>query len=225
MDVQMPVLDGIGATRKIRALEKELPFRQRKGGNRIAIIAMTANAMKGDREHCLEAGMDDYLAKPVNPEELKAKLIKWLPADGKAENTIQRDKNDRAVSANAQTETDGSTEWFDIKGALHRAMGDTTFLKMMLDEFRQQKKSYLENILAALALQDADKMKTEAHTLKGAAANLGLLRISEAALKLENLGRAGNLTEASDVLKQLKGHYQQIDQHIDNIDWNAVLYK
>ena len=223
MDVQMPVLDGIGATKEIRTLEKKSPSGQRKGSDRIAIIAMTANAMKGDRERCLEAGMDDYLAKPVNPEELWAKLIKWLPVDKKAVNTIQKDKNDRAVSANAQAKADGLTEWFDIKGALHRAMGDASFLKMMLDEFRQQKESYLENILAAFASHDADKMKTVAHTLKGAAANLGLLRISEAALLLENLGRAGNLTEASDVFKQLKDHYQQLDQHIDSIDWNAVL--
>jgi two-component system sensor histidine kinase/response regulator len=80
MDVQMPVLDGISATKKIRALEKELRRGQRKNEPRIAIIAMTANAMKGDRQRCLEAGMDDYLAKPVNPEELQAKLVKWLPA-------------------------------------------------------------------------------------------------------------------------------------------------
>jgi signal transduction histidine kinase/DNA-binding response OmpR family regulator len=223
MDVQMPVLDGIGATQEIRTLEKELPFEQRKNSRRIAIIAMTANAMKGDRERCLEAGMDDYLAKPVNPEKLWAKLIQWLPADEKAVTTIQDDQDGQAVSPNVQTKIDGSTEWLDVKGALERAMGDASFLKMMLDEFRQQKESYLENILAALTLQDADKIKKEAHTLKGTAANLGLIQISKAALNLENLGRAGNLTEASDILKQLKGHYQQLDQHIDNIDWNAVL--
>jgi two-component system sensor histidine kinase/response regulator len=223
MDVQMPVLDGIGATQEIRTLEKELPFEQRKNSRRIAIIAMTANAMKGDRERCLEAGMDDYLAKPVNPEKLRAKLIKWLPADEKTAKTIQKDKNDRAVSANAQAKTDGSTEWFDIKGALHRAMGDVSFLKLMLDEFRQQKESYLENIIAAFASQDADKMKKEAQTLKGTAANLGLLRISEAALKLENLGRTKNLTQASDALKYLKGCYEQLDQGMENLDWNLVL--
>jgi CheY-like chemotaxis protein len=93
MDVQMPVLDGIGATQEIRTLEKELPLEQRKNSHRIAIIAMTANAMKGDRERYLEAGMDDYLAKPVDPKKLWAKLVKWLPADGKAAGMIQKDEN------------------------------------------------------------------------------------------------------------------------------------
>ena len=82
MDVQMPVLDGISATQKIRALEKELPAVQR-------------NAMKGDRQRCLEAGMDDYLAKPVNPEELKVKLVKWLPTNA----------NHQAASADAQVKS------------------------------------------------------------------------------------------------------------------------
>jgi CheY-like chemotaxis protein len=63
--------------------DKELPPAQRKNSDRRVIIAMTASAMKGARERCLEAGMDDYLAKSVNPEELKAKLVKWLPAGGK----------------------------------------------------------------------------------------------------------------------------------------------
>ena len=67
MDVQMPVLDGLGAAREIRTLEKEALIDQRD--DHIPIIAMTANAMKGDRERCFDAGMDDYLAKPVNPED------------------------------------------------------------------------------------------------------------------------------------------------------------
>ena len=223
MDVQMPVLDGISATQKIRVLEKELPAEQRKNSRRIAIIAMTANAMKGDRQRCLEAGMDDYLAKPVNPEELKAKLVKWLPADGKEVKMVQKDENHQAASTNSQVKINVSTEYFDIKGALNRAMGDVSFLKMMLDEFRQQKQIYLENILSALESQDADKMKKEAHTLKGTAANLGLLQISQAALELEKLGRAENLKKASDALKHLEGHYEQFDQYMDNLDWNAVL--
>jgi signal transduction histidine kinase len=99
MDVQMPVLDGIGATKKIRALEKELPPEQRTNRDRMVIIAMTANAMKGDRERCLEAGMDDYLVKPVNPEELKAKLVKWLLEGGKTVEMIHEDQNSQAATA------------------------------------------------------------------------------------------------------------------------------
>jgi signal transduction histidine kinase/CheY-like chemotaxis protein len=82
MDIQMPILDGLGATIQIRTLEEEMPLGDRENDEHIPIIAMTANAMKGDRERCLTAGMDDYLTKPVSPEKLRAKLIKWLPNAG-----------------------------------------------------------------------------------------------------------------------------------------------
>jgi signal transduction histidine kinase/DNA-binding response OmpR family regulator len=81
MDVQMPVMDGLCATEKIRAIEHERANEERRNGGLVTIIAMTANAMKGDRQVCMDAGMDDYLAKPVNPEAILAKLRKWLPAD------------------------------------------------------------------------------------------------------------------------------------------------
>ena len=71
MDMQMPVMDGIDATRKIRAMEND------RHGARVPIIAMTANAMQGDRERCLEAGMDDYIAKPIKPDQLFERLSRW----------------------------------------------------------------------------------------------------------------------------------------------------
>lgn len=80
----MLILEGIGATKRNRALEEELPPEQRTNKGRMVIIAM-----KGDRQRCLEASMNDYLAKPVNPEELKAKLVKWLLADGKTVEMIE----------------------------------------------------------------------------------------------------------------------------------------
>ncbi len=83
MDVQMPEMDGLRATEEIRRIESSRFDGAKRGdGGRLPIIAMTANAMKGDREQCLAAGMDDYLAKPINPEELGAKLVQWLDAGG-----------------------------------------------------------------------------------------------------------------------------------------------
>jgi PAS domain S-box-containing protein len=221
MDVQMPVLDGLGATREIRTFEKEAPLYQRN--DHIPIIAMTANAMKGDRERCLDAGMDDYLAKPVNPEDLKAKLAKWLPADGKTVRMIPEAPIDQAAFADSRLKIDVSDEDVDIKGALERTMGDVAFLQRLLNEIRKQKQDYLDKLGAALESEDRDKMIMHAHTLKGAAGNLGLVRLRQAALALEELGKSGDLTGASDLLDQLKDRYQQLDDYVDNLDWNAVL--
>jgi len=81
MDVQMPEMDGIEATRQIRSLQSSIPNHQ------IPIIAMTAHAMQGDREHCIEAGMNDYVTKPVSPQALVEALDKWLPKEKKTEST------------------------------------------------------------------------------------------------------------------------------------------
>jgi CheY-like chemotaxis protein len=75
MDCQMPVMDGFDATKAIRKLEKQQIIKSKKA---ITIIAMTANVMKGDEEKCIECGMDDYLSKPINPNELHSSLVKWL---------------------------------------------------------------------------------------------------------------------------------------------------
>ena len=223
MDVQMPVLDGMSATRKIRALEKELPAEKRKSGDRITIIAMTAGAMKGDQERCLAAGMDDYLAKPVRPEELRAKLVKWLPADGNTLKMVQKDHNGQAGQANPQSPDHALREAIDMKSAIERAMGDVSFFKMMISEFQQQKKDYLQNIHAAIESQDPAKIKMEAHSLKGAAANLGLIQIHKVAMVLEETGDTGKFSEASQALEQLQDHYQHLDQYVSSLDWNALM--
>ena len=93
MDVQMPVMDGLSATKEIRAIENELAIEERRNGGLVPIIAMTANAMKGDRQVCLDAGMDDYLAKPVYPDAVLTKLQKWLPAAQRSSEEKNQDTN------------------------------------------------------------------------------------------------------------------------------------
>ena len=237
MDVQMPVLDGIEATREIRALEKELQahsssprakdsenisacdLRSSTRVRRIPIIAMTANAMKGDRERCLEAGMDDYLAKPVKPEELAAKIKKWLSVDGREVDTKQPDQPVPEPAQIVQSETE---VFYDFKNALHCAMGDVSFLDSMLSEFRQNQQNYFQRIEKAVANQDPEKLKFEAHSLKGVSANLGLKKIQTTAMTLEKMGDSQNLSEAASTIKELKDNFQHFDDYIDNLDWNTI---
>ena len=219
MDVQMPVMDGINAAKKIRSLENELLSKGRRDSSRIILIAMTANAMKGDRQICLDAGMDDYLAKPVSPDALLAKLKKWLPTEEQAMKPMQQDP---PGGTNPPVQEDTAAMAYDFKSALARVMGDVDFLKMMLAEFQQQIESYLQRCDAAITVGDPARLASEAHSLKGASANLGLNGISKTALALEQIGKSQNLSAAPPVLEELKDYFEQLDSYLKQLDWNTL---
>jgi signal transduction histidine kinase/DNA-binding response OmpR family regulator len=219
MDIQMPVMDGLNATKEIRTIENKRSYEKQNKGGRTTIIAMTANAMKGDREVCLDAGMDDYLAKPVNSDVLLAKLKKWLPV---GEQPVQAGPQDPTVLPPPSTKADETAISFDFKAALVRSMGDVSFLKMMLTEFQRKKENYLQRCGEAITADDPVGLKFEAHSLKGAAANLGLNNISETALALEKIGDSQNLSSASVVMEELQAHFQQLDGFLRGVDWNTL---
>jgi signal transduction histidine kinase/CheY-like chemotaxis protein/HPt (histidine-containing phosphotransfer) domain-containing protein len=219
MDIQMPVMDGLNATKEIRAIERERSDNGQKNGGRTIIIAMTANAMKGDRKVCLDAGMDDYMAKPINSDVLLAKLQKWLPA---GEQALKTEPHDPTVLTPPPTKADEAGISFDLQGALVRSMGDVSFLKMMLTEFQRKKENYLQQCSEAITACDPTKLKFEAHSLKGAAANLGLNDISKTALALEKIGDGQNLSAASTAMEELHAHFHQLDGFLSGLDWNAL---
>jgi signal transduction histidine kinase/CheY-like chemotaxis protein/HPt (histidine-containing phosphotransfer) domain-containing protein len=219
MDIQMPVMDGIVAAEQIRAIEQELSLTKQKNRARVTIIAMTANVMKGDRQICLEAGMDDFLAKPVSPDALLAKIQKWLPAD---ENTLKTKGEEPGGAPPSPARLETVAMAYDFKGALGRMAGDVSFLKTMLTDFQHKKESYLQQCADAIAARDPDKLAFEAHGLKGLAANLGLNAISKTALALEQIGKSQNLSTAPTTMDELKSHFQQLDGDLDGLDWNTL---
>ena len=217
MDCQMPVMDGYTATRVLRQREAETT-----GGARVPIIAMTANAMAGDREKCLGAGMDDYLTKPLNRALLEQTLRKWLRAGA----LTQSDAAGRAalaspavpvaaaapvVLAAAPTPAPASSA-----GALDTSIiGD--LVDVMGDEFPDLVRVYLEDTPKNVALleQAARQRSMEgiiapSHSLKSTSANLGALRLSELAKRLEHGARTGELTEPLILVGELKREYQQV---------------
>jgi signal transduction histidine kinase/DNA-binding response OmpR family regulator/HPt (histidine-containing phosphotransfer) domain-containing protein len=219
MDVQMPVMDGISAAKMIRSIENESPGTEGAKRRRITIVAMTANAMKGDRQICLDAGMDDYLAKPVSPEALLAKLQKWLPVESRPFEALHQVPNGSTIPKNQEN---GAGPAYDLKSALSRVMGDVSFLKMMLTEFRQKKGQYSQQCAAAIAARDAAGLASEAHGLKGVAANLGLNDISRTAQALEQIGLNGDLSMAAMRMEELEAHCRELDGYLDRLDWDTL---
>ena len=215
MDIQMPVMNGFTAMREIRKWEaSEVGSRNAECGiqnqqskinnqestiQRVPIIAMTANAMLGDREKCLESGMDDYISKPVDPQELLDKVQLWT------KNSREKDMaaTDMPVEKEMTAQETTESAPIDYDKALARAMGDREFLEEILQQFIDDLPRQLETLETALSNTDAEALASQAHTLKGAAANLGALDMSATALKLEQMGKDGDLGGAPQVLEVL----------------------
>ena len=186
MDVQMPVLDGYGATRAIRggtlhlkSVEKAvtLPFTKR----RVPIIAMTAHALKGDRERCIEAGMDDYLTKPIEAERLFMVLSQWVdPSPAPAIAT--RDVVDAPVGTG---ELPDAVPGLDLRRALSRVGGKVPFLLKLLDEFQRDNAGMVDALRETLAAGDRKTANRAAHTLKGMALVFEAKRLADASAALE----------------------------------------
>jgi two-component system, sensor histidine kinase and response regulator len=172
MDVQMPVMDGLAATRAIR----DAP---RYGG--LPIIAMTANAMVEDRERCLEAGMNDHVAKPVEPAKWKPALSRWLDTPTPAA-TPPAAASDAAPPAIAG---------IDTVAGLRRMAGNAAAYLALLRRFAERHAAAREAIAAALAAGDAAAAERLAHTLRGVAGNIGAEGLAAAAQRVEDAVRTG----------------------------------
>ncbi|MBK6998711.1 MAG: PAS domain S-box protein [Rhodoferax sp.] len=172
MDMQMPVMDGMTATREIRkdARFKDLP-----------VVAMTANAMQSDRERCIAAGMNDHVAKPIEPEDLWAALLKWIVPRYAMAATRMAVKPQAAPDVELPSAIDG----LDTVIGLHRVLGKKRFYLSMLRNFATGQKNTPAEIRKALAGNDQDIAERLAHTLKGACGNIGATRLQQLAGELE----------------------------------------
>ncbi len=179
MDMQMPVMDGLAATRAIRVKPQ---FQA------LPIIAMTANVMESDREKCTEAGMNDHLAKPIDPEALFACLLRWMKP--RASIAAAEDMGKTLTFAKNEPQSAQPFEpaafeiaGIDTKSALRRTGGNPKRYEMLLRKFAES--TAVEEIRDALAKGDTATAARAAHSLKGAAANLGATAVAEAAARVE----------------------------------------
>jgi CheY-like chemotaxis protein/HPt (histidine-containing phosphotransfer) domain-containing protein len=197
MDVQMPEMDGHEATIAIRKSEEGT-------GEHLTIVALTAHAMKGDREACLEAGMDEYLTKPVHVKELLAVLERVsVGAVGR--------RTKKPLPAPAQPQAEKA---FDLDEVLARVEGDRDLLNELITIFRSESPKLLTDIRRYAEQKDGKGLQQSAHALKGAAGNLGARRASSAALAMEMLARGGDLSLALDRLGELESTMQHLERDL-----------
>jgi CheY-like chemotaxis protein len=183
MDVQMPEMDGFDATAAIRA-------RERGTGRHVPILAMTAYAMKGDRERCLAAGMDGYVSKPIQPRELWQAIEALVPANG--------------------AEQEMASPAVDVREALDRVGGDAELLHELADVFLADCPRMWRNLGEALGKGDARQVARAAHALKGSVATFGARAAHGLAEQLERKGREGDLTQAADIAARLDDELQRL---------------
>jgi PAS domain S-box-containing protein len=204
MDVQMPEMDGLEATAAIRRHEATT-------GVHVPIIALTALAMKGDRELSLAAGMDGYLSKPINARELFS-LIEPIAAT----------RNTPEVRAVESSPNDSADEALDVSELLERVEGSQELAATLGQIYREQSPALLAEMRDASEAGDAGRLERAAHTVKGAAANLSAKGVSRAALALEMMGRSGELRNARAALATLESEERRLAGALDSLERNVA---
>jgi two-component system sensor histidine kinase/response regulator len=188
MDCQMPVMDGLTASGEIRRRE------QTSGAARVPIIALTANAMEGDRERCVAAGMDDFLSKPFTQQQLATLLRRWLALRTLPE--AERRDLSRVPLIDA--------------GVLRNiaALAKPALLNSMIDLYLQHSPSLIGAIETAAANMQGEALSQAVHTLKSSTSNLGGTRLAMVAKECETLVREGGVTQAAPLVSKIRREYQ-----------------
>ncbi len=196
MDCHMPEMDGYEATREIRR-------REEKTGHHTPVIALTASAMRGDRELAAEAGMDDYVTKPAKKEALEETLTKWVSPD--------RDPAPSPESGEGPADLEATGDPLD-RAALGnlRELGGPEMLEELAEMFDHDARDGLAELEKAFEEGDASAVKVIAHKLKGSSGNMGAKRMSEICAKLENVGASGDLSDARGLLEGLKAEVERV---------------
>jgi len=195
MDCQMPVLDGYAATRRWRELEQE-----RKSEHRLPIVAMTANAMAGDRQKCLDAGMDDYLAKPVTRGDLERCIERWRGASLNVPETVP--PVEQLASRSPPVLNNG------VLDELREVLGGE--VDKIIAVYLEDAPRLIAQLERAAVSNDPIALRVAAHTLKSSSANVGATTLSEAARDLEHGARDGTLSQPANAVARIVGEFAQV---------------
>ncbi len=210
MDMQMPVMDGVTATHEIRGNERfsDLP-----------IVAMTANAMAGDRERCLEAGMNDHVAKPIDPDNLFRTLLEWIPPGDRISKDGERLRDDAEQSpepSNKEADSEStdleSVEGLDVVGGVKRVMGKRDFYERLVCQFAEgEEAAAVETIRTQLAGGDREGAERTAHSLKGVAGTIGAAELQSRGAILEAAIKENSPDD------EIKSHLRSVDEELTRL--------
>ena len=214
MDVQMPKMDGYEATQAIRLWENchsssficdpSFPIDK----TAIPIIAMTAHAMKGDRERCIAAGMNDYVSKPIDVDQLFSVLGKWLKMETR--NLKQETRNLKLETRNSDFRFSSSLPGIDVESALERLGGNEDMFRELLLEFGRDYEDAADKIRDMLARGDTEAICRLAHTLKGVAGNFSAKGLYAAAIELNTAALRGNFEDIGSLLNYFEDALGQV---------------
>ena len=199
MDVQMPEMDGFEATGVIRQTENE--------SEHIPIIALTAHALKGDRERCLQAGMDDYLSKPIEPDQLFEMIETWTKAKADEESALIVETGIK------EPEEKEEQAPLDVQAALVRFSGDTEFFLDMLGDFLESLPEKLAEMQKAADSKDFRLLGVHAHNLKGVSANFNAGELTNLARQLDECCKSGNCQESSQILSDIGDSIKKLNHY------------
>jgi len=201
MDVQMPVMDGFEATRQVRRTHSEVL------DPAIPIIAMTAHAMHGYREQCLEIGMNDYVTKPISAKIISEIIAKWMPNHAE-------DSADQAASSPAETAETANTDHkqlvFDKQCMMHRMMDDQDLARDVILAFLEDIPMQIEYLRESLLTNDINASERISHSIKGAAANVSGNYLRDVALKMEHAGISLDIALLKSLLPELERRFIEL---------------
>ena len=202
MDVMMPEMDGLEATRQIR--RRQMSGEHKNFQSRIIICAMTAHAMAGDREKCLAAGMDDYLAKPVRPKDVRDMIEKW---GGK----IAMDSSASREAAPADAAADAPV---DLARMNDLTDGNLDNLRELVEMYFVQTQKQFVQMREAIRDGKADAVRRVAHSCAGASATMGMTQLVPRLRELEKLGASGTLTDAEKICEAAAGEFERVREFL-----------
>jgi len=207
----MPEMGGFEVTAAIRE-------REQATGTHIPIVAMTAHAMKGDQEKCLEAGMDDYVSKPINAEELYATIERMM--DGTSAPTAPSIESEPHA---AYQPAGGFEPSIDLSTIIDAVDGDRELLKELAEDFVEDGARQLEELRESLEHGDPGQIERRAHSLKGMVGNFGAQAAYELVYELENMGRASRLDGAFSVYQKLEQEMERLKRFFSEPGWEERL--
>ncbi len=206
MDMHMPVMDGVTATRELRKNPKYAA---------LPIVAMTANVMENDRQLCLDAGMNDHVGKPIEPEQLLAALIRWIPSRVRLEvvPAPAPERSDEDVSpGSGKLEIEG----VNVAEGLRRVLGHRSLYEQLLRKFVETQPAAIEDLRRAIADQDRAQVELIAHTMKGVAGNIAATGLQRLAAELETAVRKGAPNEQLTAIgERMLGPFADLIEAID----------